>query len=56
MSHDDSKRIADAPWRQVGPGMMSTLLCWTCNKPKHSLGGKRVGSLKLFKCAECLKK
>lgn len=56
MPHDDTlRRPQDAKWRHAGPGFNPTMQCWFCRLPRAQIGSRRVGPLRLFKCAECLK-
>lgn len=55
MTHDDSSKPADTKWRDAGPGFNPTMNCWFCKLPKATIGSRRVGRLKLLKCAQCLK-
>jgi hypothetical protein len=43
----------DTTWREAGIGHSPTVRCWFCDKPRNQIGGKIVGRLRLFKCAQC---
>jgi hypothetical protein len=53
---DTLRRPADTRWRHAGPGFNPTMKCWFCNQPRGQLGSRRVGPLRLFKCAQCMER
>ena len=54
MTHDDSTKTGVPAFRQVGLGQQSLHRCDYCDQPSHSLGSKRIGPMKRFRCARCV--
>ena len=53
-SNDKVRPSSDRPWLAAGAGLSITMRCWFCNQPRSTAGSRRVGPLKLLKCAACV--
>jgi hypothetical protein len=54
IDRDELHRVGSLGLLDRGPGTAVLQRCWYCNLSKHQLGGKRVGRMRLFKCADCV--
>lgn len=53
---DDIARDRVATFRPFGTGLQLSMQCWGCKTPKRQDGGRRLGALRLFHCAECIER
>lgn len=53
---DAKTRDRVAAFQPYGAGHVIAKFCWFCDQKKHPAGGRVVGRLRLFKCAQCVAK